>query len=71
MRIMESVVRGQLAVQDGIKSAQRRLAREDGASAVEYALMVGLIAIVIIAAVTLLGNKLSNTFNKAQNALSA
>ena len=39
------------------------LDRERGATAVEYGLMVALIAVVIIAAVTLLGNKLSTTFN--------
>jgi pilus assembly protein Flp/PilA len=34
-----------------------------GATAVEYGLMVALIAIVIIAAVTLLGTNLSDLFN--------
>jgi len=38
---------------------------EGGATAVEYALMVGLIALVIIAAVTLLGTNLSAFFNTA------
>ncbi len=37
---------------------------EKGATAVEYGLMVALIAIVIIVAVTLLGNNLSDLFNK-------
>ncbi|GAA1254673.1 Flp family type IVb pilin [Oryzihumus leptocrescens] len=37
--------------------------REEGATAVEYGLMVALIAIVIIAAVTLLGHNLSTMFN--------
>ena len=38
--------------------------RDDrGATAVEYGLMVALIAIVIIVAVTLLGNNLKNLFN--------
>ena len=41
----------------------RAMDREKGATAVEYGLMVALIAVVIIAAVTLLGNKLSTTFN--------
>ena len=36
---------------------------EEGATAVEYGLMVALIAVVIIAAVTLLGNNLSSMFN--------
>ena len=42
---------------------QSRLASERGATAVEYGLMVALIAVVIIAAVSLLGNNLSTTFN--------
>lgn len=42
---------------------QSRLNREHGATAVEYGLMVALIAVVIIAAVSLLGNNLSTTFN--------
>ncbi len=36
---------------------------EEGATAVEYGLMVALIAIVIIGAVTLLGNNLSTLFS--------
>ena len=36
---------------------------ERGATAVEYGLMVGLIAIVIIVAVALLGTNLSSIFN--------
>ena len=38
--------------------------REEGATAVEYGLMVALIAIVIIAAVILLGTRLSSLFNQ-------
>jgi len=36
---------------------------EKGATAVEYGLLVGLIAVVIIAAVTLLGGNLNDMFN--------
>ena len=43
---------------------------EDGATAVEYALMVALIAAVIIAAVSLLGTESANTFNKVRNKMS-
>ncbi|WP_270886484.1 Flp family type IVb pilin [Pedococcus sp. 5OH_020] len=43
--------------------ARVRWSDEDGATAVEYGLMVALIAIVIIAAVTLLGTNLSSLFN--------
>ena len=41
---------------------QSRLNNDRGATAVEYGLMVALIAIVIIAAVTLLGGNLSALF---------
>lgn len=45
-------------------SAQRRLTRnDDGATAVEYGLMVGLIAVAIITAVSLLGTNLTGLFN--------
>ena len=36
--------------------------REDGATAVEYALMIALIALVIVAAVTLVGNQTNSKF---------
>ena len=38
---------------------------EEGATAVEYCIMVGLIAIVIFAAVTLLGTNVSQKFSQA------
>ena len=44
--------------------ATDRLKKEEkGATAVEYGLMVGLIAVVIIAAVTLLGKQLDTLFD--------
>jgi len=48
-----------------------RLVRRDdrGASAVEYGLLVFLIALVIIGAVTLLGTNLSSIFNSVATAL--
>lgn len=42
---------------------------EKGATAVEYGLMVALIAIVIIGAVTLLGNNLNTLFNNIAGSL--
>jgi len=42
---------------------------ERGASAVEYGLLVALIAVIIIVAVTTLGGKLSGVFNKTQASL--
>ena len=42
---------------------------ERGASLVEYALLVALIAVVCIAAVTLLGKNASNKFNTVGNSI--
>lgn len=42
---------------------------ERGATAVEYGLMVALIAIVIIAAVTLLGGNLNSLFNQVASSV--
>ena len=47
-----------------------RFARDDsGATAIEYGLIAGLVAVVIVTAVTTVGTKLTNTFNKVGNAL--
>ncbi|MFM6973648.1 MAG: Flp family type IVb pilin [Agromyces sp.] len=43
------------------------LKNDQGATAVEYALIVALIAVVIIAAVTLLGTNLSGIFTRVAN----
>jgi len=49
----------------------RQLQRVDdrGATAVEYGLMVALIAAVIVTAVTLIGTNLTSIFNKVANAI--
>ncbi|MGY4540565.1 pilus assembly protein Flp/PilA [Arthrobacter sp. UYNi723] len=44
----------------------RLRSEEKGATAVEYGIMVALIAVVIIVAVTLLGTTLSDTFSNIQ-----
>lgn len=69
MRIMENLVRGQFAAKKGMAALQRRLERAEGASAIEYALLVALIAVVIIVAVTLLGNNVKSTLSEAATAL--
>jgi pilus assembly protein Flp/PilA len=59
---------------DVVKYARIRLAgrckTERGASAVEYGLLVALIAIAIIAGVTILGGNLSKIFNKTAASIS-
>jgi len=52
------------------KRAELAESRDRGATAVEYGLIVALIAVVIIVAVTLLGNNLSGIFNKVASSVS-
>jgi pilus assembly protein Flp/PilA len=56
-----------LLLADDVKD---RLRRDDsGATAVEYGLLVGLIAVVIVAAVTLLGTKLNGLFTSVTSGI--
>ncbi|BAS10189.1 flp/Fap pilin component protein [Arthrobacter sp. Hiyo4] len=48
-----------------------RLRNEKGATAVEYGIMVGLIAVVIIIAVTALGTTLTNLFTDVSGKIPA
>jgi pilus assembly protein Flp/PilA len=52
-----------------LKNAIKLLKDEEGATAVEYGLMVAAIAGVIIAVIALLGKKINNQFNNVQNAM--
>ena len=55
-----------------MKSFCERFTRnEDGATAIEYGLIVALIAVVIITAVTTIGTKLGSAFGKAASSLPA
>ena len=48
---------------------KRFVMEEEGQTLVEYGLLISLIALVVIAVLTVLGKKVSSTFNTAQNAL--
>lgn len=48
---------------------QNFVREEDGVTAIEYGLIAALIAIVIIASVTLVGDNLNVVFNRIANAL--
>jgi pilus assembly protein Flp/PilA len=51
-------------VNDGKNAVIARLSREEkGATAVEYGLIVGLMAVIIVAAFALLGPKIQSLFN--------
>jgi pilus assembly protein Flp/PilA len=58
------------AVQTAHTKLVQRAHSERGASMVEYALLVGLIAIVAVVAVGLLGHSISNLFSNANNCVS-
>ena len=47
----------------------RLLNNKSGATAIEYGLIAALIAVVIIAGITLIGTDVGNTFNAAANGL--
>ena len=46
------------------------LQEEEGQTLVEYGLLISLIALVVIAVLTLLGGKIKNTFGVAANTIS-
>ncbi|MFQ5554027.1 MAG: Flp family type IVb pilin [Acidimicrobiia bacterium] len=48
---------------------QSRLSSEEGASLVEYALLVALIAVVAIVAISVVGEKVSSTFSEIADTL--
>jgi pilus assembly protein Flp/PilA len=52
-----------------MKFVQRFRHDESGATAIEYGLIAAAIAVVIIAAVTTLGGRLSNTFTAVSDAV--
>jgi pilus assembly protein Flp/PilA len=52
-----------------VNSVKRFLVSEDGPTATEYAVMLALIIVVCLAAITLLGNKVSTIFSNVESAL--
>ena len=48
---------------------KRFFAEEEGQTLVEYGLLIALIALVVIAVLSILGNKVSNTFKAVNNQL--
>jgi pilus assembly protein Flp/PilA len=52
-----------------MKMIKKLFKNEEGATAIEYGLIAALIAVAAIAAMSSLGNNLSNTFNDVNNEL--
>ncbi len=56
-------------MQSFTQSVRKFIGREEGATMVEYGLMVALIAVVCLLAVTALGVNISGVFNQIANAV--
>ena len=56
-------------MQKFIQSARNFLVKEDGPTAVEYAVMLALIIVVCIAAITTLGQNANSTFTTVGNTI--
>lgn len=54
---------GGLAMTNFLEKCRNLVTDEEGATATEYAVMLALIIIVAIGAITILGKKVTNTFN--------
>jgi Flp pilus assembly pilin Flp len=67
--MLDPIVRFFVTSQLRTKELVAKTRSEEGASAVEYGLLVGLIAAVIVGAVLLLGTQLSTLFSKVTDAL--
>jgi pilus assembly protein Flp/PilA len=67
MPMTEIFVHAFFAVRGANQSLLARAGGERGASMVEYALLVGLIAIVAVVTISLLGVSISNLFNSAND----
>ena len=52
-----------------LSALRKYVANESGATAIEYALIASLIAVAIIASITVLGTQLQNTFNEVSSNL--
>lgn len=50
---------------------KRFVQEEEGQTLVEYGLLISLIALVVIAVLTVMGRRISNTFNAASGQLSS
>ena len=53
-----------------MEHAKRLWHEEEGQTLVEYGLLISLIALVVIAVLTVMGRRISNTFNAASSKLS-
>ncbi len=57
------------SVRNAVRTAVQFLKREDGPTAVEYAVMLALIVVVCIAAITAIGSASNQTFSRVGSAV--
>ena len=58
-----------MTIRDWFDFIRVQARREEGQTMAEYGLLIALVAIVVIAAITLLGNNLSDAFNNIAGSL--
>ena len=65
----EMLLKGWVAGQVMLQDLARRLNRQEGQTAVEYGLIVGFVALAVVAAFTLLGGRVRDAINAVANAI--
>lgn len=60
-----------MLIQRLMEFTKRFWSEEEGQTLVEYGLLISLIALVVIGVMTLMGRRISNTFNAASGKLSS
>ena len=63
------LLKGWMKAQDMLGNLARFLNRQEGQSAVEYALIVGFVALAVVAAFTLLGSRIRDAINAVAEAI--
>ena len=63
------ILKTQMFIHNLMTKLMNPLANKQGATAVEYGIMVALVAVAVIVTVTLLGGKLDNVFNNVATRL--
>ncbi|MCL5265519.1 MAG: Flp family type IVb pilin [Chloroflexi bacterium] len=58
-----------IAGQDKLRRVMERLNRQEGQTAVEYGLIVGFVALAVVAAFTLLGGRVRDAINAVADAI--
>jgi pilus assembly protein Flp/PilA len=69
-RLLKSALGANISKEEG-KMIKRFVMEEEGQTLREYGLLISLIALVVIAVLTVMGNKIKNTFNAAGNQMTS